>query len=129
MSRQFARLIGPGRVRVAATAALLLVAGLLASSLGAGPSGAAAESPLVVTVSTDNSALTDPGTPTGAPKDAVPGVLAAKNETPINVTIEVRDGSVISASARLVAGATPTSVTGTGEVLTMRRIASAASSG
>ncbi len=90
MSRQFASLSGRGRVRAAATAGLLLVVGLLASSLGAGPSGAATQPTLDVSVSTDNSALQGA---LGAPTTAIPTVLAAKNQTSINVTIRVIDGS------------------------------------
>jgi hypothetical protein len=90
MSRQFASLIGRGRVRAAATAGLLLVVGLLASSLGAGPSGAATQPTLEVSVSTDNSALQGA---LGAPTTAIPTVLAAKNQTSIRVTIRVIDGS------------------------------------
>ncbi len=93
MSRQFASLSGRGRVRAAATAGILLVVGLLASSLGAGPSGAATQPTLEVSVSTDNSALQGA---LGAPTTAIPTVLAAKNETFIDVTIRVIDGSVLN---------------------------------
>ena len=95
MSRHFARTARPGRVRAAATAALLLVAGLFVSSLAATPSGAAppgSTTPpnLVVSVSTDNSALA------GAPGAAVPTVLAAKGSATIRVTISVSDGTELS---------------------------------
>jgi hypothetical protein len=97
MSRHFAYKAGPGRVRAAATAALLLVAGLFAASV-ATPSDAAPPSTtippsLLVSVSTDNSALTGP---LGAPTDAVPTVLTAKNTATIDVTITVNDGTELT---------------------------------
>jgi hypothetical protein len=93
MSRHFAYKAGSGRVRAAATAALLLVAGLFAASVAATPSEAAPVSTppnLVVSVSTDNSALT------GAPSAAVPTVLAAQDTPTIKVTITLSDGSELS---------------------------------
>jgi len=87
MSRQLGHTSARGRVRAAATTALLLVAGLFVSSLGAAPSGAATQPSLLVSVSTDNSALT------GAPGAAVPAVLAAKGTTNILVSITVSDGT------------------------------------
>jgi len=71
-------------------AALLLVAGLFASSVGAAPSGAAIQPSLLVSVSTDNSALA------GAPGEAIPTVLAAKGATDIQVTITVSDGTELT---------------------------------
>ena len=87
MSRQLGHTSARGRTRAAAAAALLLVAGLFASSLGAAPSGAATQPSLLVSVSTDNSALE------GAPATAVPAVLAAKGTTNIQVTVTVSDGT------------------------------------
>jgi hypothetical protein len=76
-------------------AALVLVAGLLAGGLAATASDAAPPSTttppnLVVSVSTDNSALV------GAPGAAVPTVLAAKGSTTIRVTVSVSDGTELS---------------------------------
>src|SRR5215212_7636375 len=90
MSRHFAHTAGRRRIRAAATAALLLVAGLFVSSLGVAPSGAATQPSLLVSVSTDNSALT------GAPGAAVPTVLAAKGSATIRVTVTVSDGTDLS---------------------------------
>ena len=92
MSRQFASL-SRGRVRAAATAALLLVAGLFASSLGAAPSDAATPPDLLVSVRTNNAALEGP---LGAPTSALPVVLAAKGSATILVTITVSDGTELS---------------------------------
>jgi hypothetical protein len=90
MSRHFAYTGGSGRARAAATAALLLVAGLFASSVGAAPSGAATQPQLIVSVSTDNSALA------GAPGAALPAVLAAQDTPTIKVTISLSDGTDLS---------------------------------
>jgi hypothetical protein len=79
-----------GRGRVAATAVLLLLAGLFAAGVGASPSDAATRPSLVVTVGTDNSALA------GAPATALPAVLTAKGESTIQVTITVSDGTDLS---------------------------------
>jgi hypothetical protein len=88
MYRSIAQTVGRGRAT--ATAALLLVAGLLAAGIGATPSEAATRPSLLVTVNTDNSALA------GAPATAVPAVLAAKGESTIQVRVTVSDGTDLS---------------------------------
>jgi hypothetical protein len=110
MSRHFAHTAGRRRIRAAATATLLLVAGLFASSVGAAPSGAATQPQLVMSVSTANTGLT--GT-LGAPGDALPTVLTAKNTATIKIVISVSDntdltkGTVINLTALHSATAGP----------------------
>ena len=69
----------------------MLVVGILAAAFaGEAPSGAATQPSLLVSVSTDNSALV------GAPGAAVPAVLAAKGTATILVSITVSDGTELT---------------------------------
>ena len=93
MSRQFASLTVRGRVRAAATAALLLVAGLFASSLGAAPSGAASPPTRGVGEHRQLRARRPRHHSRRRPTDAVPAVWPPRTSTTIIVTISVSDGS------------------------------------
>jgi hypothetical protein len=71
-------------------AALLLVVAMLAAGFGAAFAAPTTPPSLVVTASTDNTALT------GAPTGAIPGVLAAKGSTSITITVSLSDGTELS---------------------------------
>lgn len=86
-------------------AALMLLVGMLAAGFGAAFAAPTSPPSLVVTAGTDNSALT------GAPTNAIPGVLAAKGSTPITITVSLSDGTELSRG--LVLDLTPVRQDGT----------------
>lgn len=97
MSRHLVLTAGPVRVRTAATAALLLVAGLFAATVAATPSDAAPPSGgSTATLVLSNPATDNIADLSGAPGEAIPAVLAAKNVTQIKTNLSVSDGSELT---------------------------------
>jgi hypothetical protein len=114
MSRHVRYQAGSARVRAAATAALVLVAGLLASSVAASPSDAARPGGSTPTILLQLTAPTTANTAalTGAPSEAVPDVLAAKGVTPISTVLSLSDGSELNKGTVVNLAAVKVSSTG-----------------
>ena len=96
MHRRLTRLFGRARTRAAVPAALLLVAGVVAGTVAAGPSGAAPPAAGVQTTLVLTPLTTGNTDALGAPPGAAPAVLAQKGVTPILTTLKVSDGSELS---------------------------------
>ena len=109
------RPIGRARSRAAVPAVLLLVAGVFAGAVAASPSGAAPPGGGVQTTLVQSPpTTTNTADLAGAPADAIPGVLAQKQVTPILTTLTVSDGSELTKGT--VVNLTAVKLTASGEV-------------